>query len=286
MEAVLEQARALGDKETLAYILNSTATCFAENGDFSKALLFLNESLELARNCGNRIQEMNVLMNLGAAYLWLGMYKHARTVIEQALHIAESMGVRGTMALGYLNLGEVYWFSGDAVTARQLLERAFDECTAYNWQRGQAIALNELGMVLESSGDAAGAARYHSRAREIGQAIKMMSIEYEACAGLARCALVQGSLDEALKLAADVWNYLKAHGIVGMENPFRSYVICADVFDALGDAVTARQIAAAGYAELKKRADKLSDPKAQQALLENDPFNRALVELWERMGGG
>lgn len=284
MEAVLAQARAFGDDETLGAILNSTATCFAESGDFSKALSFLDESLELAKSCGNRIQVMNVLMNLGAAYLWLGMYKQARTVIEQALEIAESLGIRGTIALGYLNLGEVYWFSGDARTARQLLERAMRESVAYNWQRGQAIALNELGMVLESSGDAVSAARYHTQAREIGQTIQMMSIEYEACAGLARCALAQGSLAEARQLATDVWDYLQAHGIAGMEHPLRSYVICADVFDALGDAVTARKIVAAGYAELKKRADQLSDPKAQQALLENDPFNRALVEMWERNG--
>lgn len=284
MEEVLARAREFGDDEMLSYILNSTATCFAECGDFSKALLFMDEALELAKCCGNRIQVMSVLTNLGAAYLWLGMYKQARTVIEQALKIAESLGLRGTIALSYLNLGEVYWFSGDARTARQLLERAIEECAAYNWQRGQAIALNELGMVLESSGDAAGAARHHEQARDIARAIDLKPIEYEACAGLARCALVQGNLDGARTLATEAWTYLETHGIASMENPLRSYVICADVFDALGDAATARKIVSAGYAELKKRADKLSDPKAQQALLENDPFNRALVEMWERNG--
>lgn len=286
MEEVLARARELGDDEMLSYMLNSTATCFAECGDFSQALLFMDESLELAKCCGNRIQVMSVLTNLGAAYLWLGMYKQARTVIEQALEIAESLGLRGTIALSYLNLGEVYWFSGDARTARQLLERAIRECAAYNWQRGQALALNELGLVLESLGDAAGGARYHEQACEIARAIDLKPIEYEACAGLARCALAQGNLDEARRLAAEAWTYLETHGIAGMEHPLRSYVICADVFDALGDSAAARKIVSAGYGELKKRADKLSDPKAQQALLENDPFNRSLVEMWERMSSG
>ena len=284
MENIVERARELGDAETLGNVLNSAATCFGEGGDFSKALPFLDESLGLARRNGDRIQEMSVLMNMGALYLWLGMYKQARTVIEQAMHIAEALGVRSTLALGYLNLGEVYWFSGDVHTARHLMEHALDESVGVNWQRGQAIALNELGMLLDSVGDAAGAARYFVQAREIGRSMNSSVIEYEACAGLARSALAQGNLDQARALAHEAWTYLETHGTVGMENPMRSYVICADVFDALGDANTARKIITAGYNELKTRADKLSDPKAQQALLENDPFNRALVELWERTG--
>lgn len=281
-EQAVARAREFGDRETLAYILNSAATCFAESGDFSKALPLLNESLALTKTVGNRIQELSVLMNLGALYLWLGMYKQARTVIEQALRIAEALGVRTTIALGYLNLGEVYWFSGDGRTARQLLERALSEAIELNWSRGQAMARNELGMVLESAGDAAGAARYHTEAREIAHKMNLQPVEYEARAGLARCALAQGNLDAARALAGEVWTYLEAHGAGAMEHPMRPYVICADIFDALGDATNARKIAAAGYAELKTRADKLSDPKARQALLENDPFHRALVEMWER----
>lgn len=281
---VLARARALDDQETLAHVLSSTATCYAQTGDFSRALPLLDEAVAIVKCCGDRMAEMGILINLSAAYLWLGMYKQARTAVEQALQIAEAVGMRFNIALGYLNLGEVYWFSGDARTARQFLERALNEATALNWQRGQAVTLNELGLVLEDSGDPVGAARHLEQAREIGRQINIPPIEYEACAGLARCALAQGDLDAARKFACDAWKYLETYGAVGMENPMRSYLVCADVFDALGDVETARAIAAAGYKELKTRVEKISDPKIRQALLENDPFNRALVEMWERIG--
>jgi hypothetical protein len=92
-------------------------------------------------------------------------------------------------------------------------------------------------------------------------------------------------LEEARRLALEVWGYLKEHGRAWVTYPSRAYQTCADVFDALDDRETSRAVVEAGYRELMAYADRIDDPAWRKSFLENDPFNRALVEMYERMIG-
>jgi hypothetical protein len=56
------------------------------------------------------------------------------------------------------------------------------------------------------------------------------------------------------------------------------------VLDAAGDS-RAREVLEKGYAELQERANKITDEALRRSFLENVPWNRNLVKLWEEQGG-
>lgn len=279
------RARELGDEETLAEVLDKAAYCYGQAGDYERALQLNRESGEVYHRLGNRLQEGRLLHGLGANYLWLGLYKQARTAIEQAVERSEQVGARRLHAYNLVNLAEVHWFRGDYRTARRLLEQALDEEAALNQPRVRAIDLTELGLVLESLGDIAGATRRFTEARQVAQDAHYVYIEAEAAAGLARGVLEQGQLTEARELATEAWNYLREKGPAGMEHAMLAYARCAEVMDALGEPEQVRLIVEAGYRELMQRAGKIRSEAWRQSFLENDPFNRAMVDWWERIQG-
>jgi tetratricopeptide (TPR) repeat protein len=186
------------------------------------------------------------------------MYKQARVTLEQALQISEALGSRRLRAYDLLNLADTHRLSRDSRTARRLAEQALGEMTASGDQWGRAEALLGWGLGLEDSGDA-------------------------VAAGLARCALEQGQLDEARQHVTEVWNYLQEHGWRGMDTPGQVYQTCADIFDALGDSATSRAAIEVGYREIMRAAGKINPPEWRKSFLENNRFNRAMVEMWERM---
>jgi hypothetical protein len=195
------------------------------------------------------------------------------------------LGARQLHAYGLTNLGYIHFLSENTRSAHCLTEQALDEMTTAGDVFGRAITLHQLGEVLESIGDIAGAGRRLAEAKEIFASLGMIPRAHEMSAGLARCALAQAQLEEARRLALEVWDYLKEHGRTGMECPCHVYQSCADVLDALADKETARAVVEAGYRELTAQADKIGDPAWRESFLENGPFNRALVEMYERVMG-
>lgn len=121
--------------------------------------------------------------------------------------------------------------------------------------------------------------------RNISEALgkeKQVSIQSKQKPGLAACALMQGQLEEARKYAEQAWEYLKVYSLEGLENPAVDYRACAEVFDALGEPEMVQVILESGYKALIEAADKITVPEWRQSFLENEPENRALIEIWER----
>jgi tetratricopeptide (TPR) repeat protein len=285
-EEALARARELGDQATLAVVLYRAAFCYAESGNPVKAIPLQTEQIELDRRLGNRMQEAAGLGNLGNSYMTLGMYRQARAVVERALLLAETLGARSLHAYGLGNLGYIHFLCGDVRPARHIIEQALDEMTATGDVFGRAMTQHMMGEVLEDAGDAAGAGRRFAEAREMLTSIGVIPMAHEASTGLARCALAQAQLEEARRLALEVWDYLKEHGGTGMYYPSHAYQTCADIFDALDDRETSRAVVEAGYREMMAQADRIDDPAWRKSFLTNDPFNRAIMEMYERVVGG
>jgi tetratricopeptide (TPR) repeat protein len=212
----------------------------------------------------------------------LGLHKLARTALEQALRLSESVGTRRGRAYALQNLGLAYWRSGDGRTARRVLEQALSEMIAVGDVLGRAVTIEYLGLVMEQAGDAAGAEKRFADAKDVLTKVGALGFANDALAGLGRCALAQGHLDEARRLAAELWNALGTARAKG-EFPLLSYQTCADLFDALGEAEQARAAIEAGYRELMNRAEKISDPEWRKALLSDVPEHHAIIEMWEKL---
>ena len=281
-DQALCQARLLGDENVLVYVLNRAAFCYSELGDSARWHPLFLELIELAHRLGNRSLEANALGNLGAAYIGSGLYKQGRALIEQASQICQALGARRMLAFNLMNLAEIYLASGDLRSAHQLAEQALQEIFPTQDARGKVFALEDLGWVLLAMGDAPGAARPFNEARELALSHGLTALLYESTAGLAACAVQQGQLDEARQYVHEAWEYLKVHGWMGMGNPGKIYLICAETFDAIGEEENVQAVIEIGHSELIKVADRNNIPVWRQSFLENVPDHRAIMEMWER----
>ncbi|MGB8648189.1 MAG: adenylate/guanylate cyclase domain-containing protein [Anaerolineae bacterium] len=284
VEQALSLARKVGDPATLALVLYRAEFCYSESGDLGKSPQLLGEQIAIERRLGNRYQEAVGLSNLGVAYLNLGMYKSARPLLEQAVQITQALGARRQRAYTLWNLGESCWLCDDARSAKQFYQEALSQIIVAGDVYGEAGVLYELGLVLESSGDHAAAQQRFAEAHDLFMDAGALPLAHEVAAGLARCARAQGHLSEARRQADLVWTFLQDHGTAGMDYAMSVYQTCIEVFDALGEHADAAAAIEAGYRELMYKAAQISDPEWRKSFLENDRFNRALLELWQRRG--
>ena len=282
IEEALRDARQLGDESVLSFVLGRAGYCYGELGDFSKWYPLYIEQIELDHRLGNRFQEATGLGNLGGSYISCGFHKQGRELIEQAIKINQSLGARRTLAYDLINLAESYKDTGDLRKAHQLAEEALQEISPTQDARGKVFGLNGLGCILLAMDDASGASRRFNEAQELALSHRLLAQAYETKAYLAACAIMQGQLDEARKYVIESWNYLREHAWLGMGNPVRVYLICAETFDALGDEDNLRMVLENGHQELMAVANTKNIPAWRQSFLENVPDNRVFLDMWER----
>lgn len=281
MEQLFSQAQELGDDETLQRVIIGLVKVCMESHDLERAVELNQQAIAIARRRGNRYSERERLGCLGGCYADLGLYQQARATLEQKLDIDESIGYRVGRAYALLTLWSVDFWLGDGA-ARQRLDEVLGEFEANPLWGGRGLSLLCLSEELERSGDYASAQQQYRQLLDLWMTESLQTNVQTARAGLARCTLAMGQLDEAQKLATELWAYLQAHGAAGMSYPGWAYETCADVFAALGDEETSRAVCDAGHRDLMRLADKIHNPEWRQAFLQNVPGNRALAEMWEQ----
>lgn len=279
----LARARDLGDEATTAVVVGRLAGYFLESGDIARAVQLNHEEVKANRRQGNRALEASGLASLGYAYVLLGLYKQGRQALEQALELADAVGARRSRAYILQNFGLAHARSGDGRAARRILDQSLADMVAVDDNFGRAATLGYLGYVLEQSGDVAGAERRFEESRGIFTDLGALGPAADAWAGLARCNLAQGRLNEARRDATEIWTYLSEHGTEGLESPVWVYQTCADIFDAVGDRDRTRAAVEAGHRELMERAGKISDPEWRRSYLENVAEHRAVLEMREEL---
>lgn len=71
----------LKDNAARAYALSEVALYFHNVGDFSRAVLLMQQVAQAAGREGNRYRESTIHVNLGATYSQLGLYLQARDTL-------------------------------------------------------------------------------------------------------------------------------------------------------------------------------------------------------------
>jgi hypothetical protein len=131
-------------------------------------------------------------------------------------------------------------------------------------------------------GDAPGAHRRLTEAYDMAVDVELLPQVCIAAAALAECAVLQAQLDEALKYVKIAWDFLQTMGLIGLDNPAMIYRQCAEVYDALGDEETVQVALESGYRTIMDVANRITITEWKQSFLENEPLNRAFLELCER----
>ena len=76
--------------------------------DYDQALLYYHQSMEIAREIGNKHGEGTQIGNIGNVYLRQGQYEEAIQYYEQSNIIAKSIGDTRSLADNYANLGGTF----------------------------------------------------------------------------------------------------------------------------------------------------------------------------------
>ena len=181
--------------------------------------------------------------------------------------------------------------AGEEAQALDLARRALETLEGLELPAQQRQASLVLGGALLALGQTAAAGGAYRRALLLGRATGGGHLDGDALAGLARAALAQGALDEALGHVTVILERfaLDAARIAlrGTQCPATICLACHETLHAAGDREPAAvAILAAGHRLLLERAGALP-PAERQDYLEGVPAQRALLRAWEAaLAGG
>ncbi len=282
-EAGLALARAREDRAGESSLINVLGLIAMEQGELTVAAEHFELTLSIEREIGNRAREGLRLNNLGSVYPRLGDYAKARRHLDDGLRVARAIGRRNVEAGVLLNTASVAHLQGDDSTALTYARAAFDVALASGQKDIEAYARLVAGHAELGLGRLAAAGVAYADSRDRLQLLKMRSQQVlDPVSGLARVALAQGAVDEAVAQMETVHAHIAAGGSLdGTEEPLLIPLTCYQVFAAAGDPRAASVLANA-HSELLAQAARIADLQARRGFLHNVPHHREIVAAWER----
>ncbi len=146
-------ARDLGDRQSVAWALNSLSRLAHEQGDYPTALAMSEESLALFRALGDTWGQSEILNYLGYMLHHMGDYAAALTQITESLMLARALGDTYLIAIALFLLGTL----GQAMGPYRQAESYYTESVALFRSLGEQSfllwALLGLGIVAQRQGD-------------------------------------------------------------------------------------------------------------------------------------
>ena len=123
-------------------------------GHQEQALSYLEESLAIAREIGDRSRVAAVLQPLGYAYFGLGNVTAARTHLEEALELARKLGDKREITAALSALAQLHRSQGALEVAEPLCDQVIDLARELDDRDSIAIGLLNRAMVAVSRGAA------------------------------------------------------------------------------------------------------------------------------------
>lgn len=312
--------RAIGDYLGEVKDLSSLGTAYSFVGDYPAAKDYYKQSLALSQSTKNFQMEGYNLCSLGRLSRQLGHLEAAQEYNSQALTIMRAIGHRYIEVYCLQELGNLHYILGDCMLARKTLEQAANISSHVGNLRGEGYALSDLGLVYHSLGDDEMALAHCKQGRDrlcvvgdrwgeggswnyIGQALEglgdldaaseaygqALTIKREIgqnawavedLTGLARVALAQGRMAEALKQVDEALAWIAQHGITGLELSLLVYLTAYQVLDAAGYVERAGAVLTEAHDLLMERAAKIRDEKLRRSFLENVAAHREILAAY------
>ncbi len=309
LEKALIIYQGFGNQRRVGLLLTELGALSLRQGDYSAAAAYFEQTLTISRLVGNRHGEIGALNNLGTLCLGRGAYTDARAHFEQArrlnLHVhndwEEAAALAGLGALARilgdygsaaaLTAGALAFYrrfrnrSGiaHALNATALLARAqgrlaeaqescaqalglFDEIDE---RSGSGDSLTILGCILSDLGVWEEAESAYTRALNLRRDLGERLLAAEPLAGLARAALSQGDLRQALAYVEDILSLAAVcPALDGVDDGFAVYRTCHAVLSASGEVARAGSALQTAQTLLQERA----------AGIEPEPLRRSFLE--------
>ncbi len=201
LDESLDIAREQGDKPGVATALFELGNLANEAEDLATARALYGESLALRRELKDKRGISSALHNLGVVAAAQEDFEGARTLYEEALAYHRELGNRAWEAASLNGLGGVALYRGDLDAARSFQEQSLALQRELGDKRGIAFSLRELGRVAARQLDHAAAEQYHKESLAMLRDMGDRQGMAESLEGLAGVAAASGRPERALELA-------------------------------------------------------------------------------------
>jgi predicted ATPase/class 3 adenylate cyclase len=275
----LQLYQTIGDRRGEGGMLNNLGEVAYAQGSFADAQAFYTQALQLYQAVDDRRGQSGVLSSLGLIADAQGDYEAAKRYYLDAVRLKRDLGERWSESFAQTNLALALHHLGDDLAAAEQSEQSLRIAREVGARAEQGSALTVLGHALAQLGQAAQAAAAYAEALELRRALEQPHLATEPQAGLARLAMQDGDLGQALEHVEGILAFLQSGSLDGAGEPFRVELTCYDVLQAAGDP-RARTILDAAYARLQQRAGRIPDPATRRAFLDAIPHHRALAAAW------
>jgi predicted ATPase/serine/threonine protein kinase len=150
---ILTAAENSGSTAALAKVLTGAGTLAHNQGDYTAARSWYEQSLTVWEEVGDKAGVAEALNNLGWVAWRQSDYVAARALSEKSLALHQELGDKKGVAHSLNNLGWVAHFQGDYAEARSFHERSLILRQELGDKRGIAFTLNSLGWAAYKQGD-------------------------------------------------------------------------------------------------------------------------------------
>jgi tetratricopeptide (TPR) repeat protein len=251
--------------------------CRFEQGDYGQAFDYYQHALSLNRLIGSRVGEAGSLHHLARFYHELGALVLAQSYLQAALTLRRNLDdVRGK-AEDLAVLSQIHLSRGEYVAARDYAGEALEIFQRFGLRPLESESWLQLGLAQELLGDLTKAEAAYTQAHRLPQEWGNQALVLDAQAGLVRCLLAAGQIDQARQTIAVCLTDLQSRGGAGLKHPIRLYLTAYWVLQAGGNKEKAIVALQSGYELLQKRAGTIADAHLYRTYLEQVPENKELA---------
>jgi tetratricopeptide (TPR) repeat protein len=217
LEAAIEAARRLSNRQAEGSILGSLGVAYAALGEIRKAIQYFEQHLKIAHQIGDRLNEGMALDNMGNAYAALGEIRKAIQYYEQRLEIAHQIGDRLNEGMALDNIGNAYTLLREPHKALQYYEQVLEIARQMGDQRGEGSTLGNMGNAYAALGEIRKAIQYYEQRLEIARLIGHREGEATTSWNLGAILAEKGDLARAVELMQVTVDYEREIGHTNAE---------------------------------------------------------------------
>jgi tetratricopeptide (TPR) repeat protein len=186
------------DLATQAQALGETGNQNHHIGDYETALAYLQKSLVIYRQIGNKFGEGITLNNISQIYDARGDYETALAYLQQSLSIRQQIGNKSGEGTALNNISQIYAARGDYETALAYLQKSLAIQQQIGDKSGEGTALNNISQIYAARGDYETALAYLQKSLAIMQQIGDKSGEEKMLSNIGNIFLSKGDYETAL----------------------------------------------------------------------------------------
>ena len=262
-------------------------------GEYEKALEYLQRGLELAIEIDNKTNTWEISWNIGIAYCGLGLYDNSLEYLEQSLEIAHELGdpVGMVMALAgreasftrlsLTEIGRTYRDMGDYEKALEYYEQSLEIRSERGAKRGEGVTLHLMGEASLLGGKYPQSSAYFDSASKIWNELDDAGQNLWTLSWWALADLESNNTESAKVKAAEVEKMMES------TNPEDWAIVIVNwnlsqVYSALGDSEKGKQYLEVAYKQVLSDADRREDWEARERFLANVREHREVVAAWDK----